>query len=158
MRTWKAFIVLFVLTLTSCASINPIKNPDVKLIGIEPAKVQGFSQHFKLKLMVTNPNAFDLDIEGVNFNLDVADQKVMAGVSNSVPLLKAYSETPVTLSANIGLFDLLKLLAYFAQNPTQEMKYNLKTVIDPNGFIPLTVNREGVLSEELLSGLKKGKI
>lgn len=97
-------------------------------------------------------------VDGVTFNLEVADQKVMAGVSNSIPLLKAYSETPVKLNASIGLFNLLKLLAYFGQNPTQEIKYNLKTVIDPSGFIPLTVNREGILSEELLSGLKKEKI
>lgn len=157
MQTWKAFIVLFVLTLTSCASINPIKNPDVKLIGIEPTKIQGFSQHFKLKLMVTNPNAFDLDIEGVNFNLDVADQKVMGGVSNTVPVLKAYAKTPVTLNASVGLFDLLKLLSFFGQNPTEQLKYQLTTEIDPNGFVPFNINREGVLSEELLSGLKKTK-
>ena len=157
MRTWSMFFIMFSFFLTSCASINPINNPEVSLVSIEPSKTKGFSQYFTLNLLVTNPNSFDLAIDGVTFDLNVADQKVMAGVSNSVPLLKAYSETPVKLSANIGLFDLLKLLAYFGQHPTQEMKYNLRTVIDPSGFIPLTINREGILSDELLSGLKKGK-
>lgn len=158
MRTWSMFFILFSFCLTGCASITPIKAPEVSLVSIEPSKTKGFSQYFTLSLLVTNPNGFDLNIDGVTFNLEIADQKVMAGVSNSIPLLKAYSETPVKLNASIGLFDLLKLLAYFGQNPTQEMKYNLKTVIDPSGFIPLTVNREGILSEELLSGLKKEKI
>lgn len=158
MRAWSIFFILFSFFLTSCASITPINNPEVNLVSIEPSKIKGLSQYFTLSLLVTNPNSFDLDIEGVTFNLEVAGQKVMAGASNSIPLLKAYSDTPVKLNANIGLFDLLKLLAYFGQNPTQEMKYTLKTVIDPNGFIPLTINREGILSDKLLSGLKKGKI
>jgi LEA14-like dessication related protein len=157
MRTWKVLIVGLILTLASCASINPIKDPEVKLVGIEPTKTQGFSQHFSLKLLVTNPNAFDLDIEGVNFNLDVADQKVMGGVSNAVPVLKAYSETPVSLNASVGLFDLLKLLAFFGQNPNETLNYKLNTEIDPNGFLPFNISREGVLNDELLSGLKKGK-
>jgi len=157
MRTWKTLILVLVLALTSCASIKPIKDPDVKLVSIEPTKTKGFSQHFKLHLMVTNPNAFDLDIEGVNFNLDVADQKVMAGVSSAVPVLKAYSETPVVLNASVGLFDLLKLIAFFGENPKEQLKYQLSTEIDPNGFVPFTINREGILNDELLDGLKKSK-
>ena len=157
MQAWKIFIVSLVLTLASCASINPLKDPEVKLVGIEPTKIQGFSQHFTIKLMVTNPNAFDLDIEGVNFNLDIANQKVMGGVSNTVPVLKAYSETAVSLNASVGLFDLLKLVSFFGQNPNETLKYNLQTEIDPNGFIPFNINREGVLSDELISGFKKSK-
>ncbi len=157
MRTWKVFIVGLMLTVASCASINPLKDLDVKLVGIVPTKTQGFTQQFTLKLLVTNPNAFDLDIEGVNFNLDVADQKVMKGVSNSVPVLKAYSETPVSLNASVGLFDLLKLFTLIGQAPIETFKYNLTTEIDPNGFVPFNISREGALSKKLLDGLKKKK-
>jgi LEA14-like dessication related protein len=157
MRALSKFSAFFLIFLTSCANITPIKSPEVSLINIEPAKTKGFAQYFTLNLLVTNPNSFDLDIEGVTFNLDVVNQKVMSGVSHSVPVLKAYSETPVSISASIGLFDLLKLLTYFAENPAPEMKYKLTTTIDPNGFIPLTINRDGVFNDELLSGLKKSK-
>ncbi|XPF92632.1 LEA type 2 family protein [Colwellia sp. RE-S-Sl-9] len=157
MRTWSMFFALFCILLTSCASISPIKTPEVSLLSIEPSKTKGFSQYFTLKLLVTNPNSFDLAIDDVMFNLTVADKKVMTGSSSSVPLLKANSETAVALSANVGLFDLLKLLAYFSEHHQQEIRYNLATTIDPSGFIPLTVNREGVLSDELLSGIKRAK-
>jgi len=157
MRTWSLFFLLFSFLLTSCASLPTLKNPDINLVSIEPAKRQGFAQYFTLNLLVTNPNSFDLTIDGVTFNLSVADQNIMSGVTNTLPILKAYSETPVKLSANVGLFDLLKLLTSFGQNPTKEMTYHLKTVIDPSGFIPLTINRKGILDDKLLSGLKKGK-
>jgi len=42
MRTWSMFFAIFSMMLASCASIAPIKNPDVSLISIEPAKTKGF--------------------------------------------------------------------------------------------------------------------
>lgn len=157
MRTWSMFFVLISILFTGCTSIPTIKKPEVSLVSIEPTKTKGFSQYFALNLMVSNPNSFDLDIEGVTFNLGVAEQKVLAGMSNSVPVLKAYSETPVTITAGVGLFDLLKLLNYFSQHHKEELTYHLTTTIDPNGFIPFTISREGKLSDDLLSGLKQGK-
>ena len=157
MRTWSMFFALFSMMLASCANIAPIKNPDVNLVSIEPAKNKGFTQYFTLNLMVSNPNSFDLDIEGVTFSLGIADQKVLTGMSSSIPLLKAYTETPVSISAGVGLFDLLKLLTYFGEHRNEELKYHLATTIDPNGFIPITIGRDGILSDDLLSGLKQGK-
>jgi len=157
MRAWNYVVVLFVIALTGCANLTQIKSPEISLVSIEPAKTKGFSQYFSLNLLVTNPNSFDLDIEGVTFKLGVADQNVFSGVSNAVPLLKAYSETEVTLSAGVNLFDLLKLISYFSEHYQEEIKYSLVTSIDPNGFIPITVSRTGVLTDELLSGIKKGK-
>lgn len=143
--------------LTSCANIAPITKPEISLISVEPSKTKGFSQYFTLNVLVTNPNSFDLAIDGVTFNLGISDQKVLAGVSNSVPVLKAYSETTVQLSAGVGLFDLLKLLAYFSEHPRDQISYNLTTTIDPSGFIPFTINREGILSDDILSSLKQGR-
>jgi len=148
---------IFSLLLASCASIAPIKKPDVSLVSIEPSKTKGFTQYFTLNLLVSNPNSFDLDIEGVTFNLGIADQKVLSGMSSSVPLLKSYTETPISISASVSLFDLLKLLTYFAEHRNEELKYHLATTIDPNGFIPITISRDGILSDDLLSGLKQGK-
>lgn len=157
MRSWNIVIAIFSLLLASCANIAPITKPEISLVSIEPTKTKGFSQYFALNLLVTNPNSFDLNIDGVTFNLGIADQKVLAGISNSVPVLKAYSETPVQLSAGVGLFDLLKLLTYFSENHNEKMRYKLTTTIDPSGFIPLTMSREGILSDDILSGLKQGK-
>jgi LEA14-like dessication related protein len=157
MRPWRIIFAIFSLLLASCASIVPIKKPEISLVNIEPTKSKGFSQYFTLNLFVTNPNSFDLNIEGVTFNLSVADQKILAGSSTSIPQLKAYKETPVKLTAGIGLFDLLKLLTYFSEHRQEKMKYNFATTIDPSGFIPITINREGILSDDLLSGLKQGK-
>lgn len=157
MRTWSILFVVVHFFLVGCASLSPIKAPEVSLVSITPDSIRGFSQYFTLNLLVTNPNSFDLDIDGVTFNLDVVDKKVFSGVSNAVPLLKAYAETPVTLSAGVGLFDLLKLITLFGETNPQALNYNLTTTIDPNGFIPLTIKRNGAFSQEMLSGLKQGK-
>ena len=65
----------------------------------------------------------------------------------------SYSETPVTISASINVFDLLNLLAHLSQHSDQEINYRLKTKIDPKGFAAFNIENEGVFNEQFLQDL-----
>ncbi|HEY5715841.1 MAG TPA: LEA type 2 family protein [Psychromonas sp.] len=154
MSIWKFIALLSVFLLSGCTTIQQLQELEVSLIKIEPTlPATGLSPRFNVQLLVTNPNAQDLEIQGVSLHLDIADQKILSGVSNQIPKLAAYSETPVDLQTTINLFDLFNLLTYLSQHSGDDIKYRLKTKIDPKGFVPFYLSKEGLLTENILQGL-----
>ncbi|PKH04456.1 water stress/hypersensitive response protein [Psychromonas sp. MB-3u-54] len=153
MSIWKFIAILWVVGLSGCTNIQQLQDLEVSLINIEPTTAAGLSPRFNVRLLVLNPNAQDLDIEGVILRLDINDKKILSGVSRQIPTLKGYSETPVEIQTAVNLFDLFKLLTSLSQYSGNEIKYQLQTKIDPKGFVAFNLNKEGFLNEDLLQGL-----
>ncbi|MEH6454153.1 MAG: LEA type 2 family protein [Psychromonas sp.] len=153
LQAWKIYLLLCTVWLAGCTNIQSLQDLEVKFIGIEPASTQGLNPNFKLNLLITNPNEQDLQIQGIAFNLALADQKVLSGVSNQIPTLKAYTETPVSINASISIIELFKIIPHLSQNAGEEISYRLNTKIDPKGFIAFNIKNEGVLDEKFLQGL-----
>ena len=150
----KFITLLSVLLLSGCTTIQQLQELQVSLIKIEPAlSSTGLSPRFNVHLLVTNPNDQDLEIQGMTLQLDIADQKILSGVSNQIPKLSAYSETPVDIQTTVNLLDLFKLLTQLSQHNGEDVKYRLNTRIDPKRFIPFNLSKEGVLNENMLRGL-----
>ena len=104
MSVWKSLVIVCVLVLSGCTNIQNLRDLDVSLIKIESIPSAGLSPRFNVHLLVSNPNAQNLNIEGLSLQLNVADKKILSGVSNQLPTLKAYSETPVEVQTNVNLF------------------------------------------------------
>ena len=154
MRFWLLVVIICSLSISGCASLQPLKSPEVSLVSIQGGKSQGLSAGFVLRLKVTNPNNIDLTIDGMHFVLDISDRKVLSGVSNNIPTLLAYSETIVDVNARVGLFEIIKLAKHFAKNTDKNINYHLTTTIDPDGFIAFDIEQQGLLTKDFLSGFK----
>lgn len=153
MSRWKVIAILFAFLLSGCTNIQDLQDLEVSLIKIEPTLATGLSPRFNVQLLVANPNAHDLEIEGASLQLDIANQKILTGVSRQIPKLAAYSETPVEIQTSVNLLHLFKLLTYLSQHSDQDIKYQLNTKIDPKGFVAFSLNKEGLLNDDLLQGL-----
>jgi LEA14-like dessication related protein len=153
MSTCKILLLASVFLLSACTKIQQLQNIDVTLISIAPAGPIGLSPRFDIQLLISNPNAQDLEIEGVSLHLAIAGQKVLSGVSNQIPTLIAYSETPIEIQTTISLFSLYKLLTHLNQHANDDIKYQLSTKIDPKGFIAFDLNKEGILNKNILQTL-----
>ena len=151
----KYVLMLSVFLLSGCTNIQQLQDLQVSLIKIEPTQPAGLSPRFNVGLLIANPNAQDLAIDGVSMHLEIAEQKILSGVTNQIPKLMAYSETAVEIQTAVDLFSLLKLLTYISQQSDSEIKYQLTTKIDPKGFVAFNLRKEGVLNKELLHGLTK---
>lgn len=154
MKKQKLFLALIFVLLTGCTNIQHLQDLKVDLIGIEPGKMQSMSPRFTIHLLITNPNSEDLIIEGMNFQLDIADHELLAGVATNIPILKAYSETEVSVSSSINVLDFIKLLSVIGSKSESPIKYELNTTIDPKGFIAFNLHHEGVIDELISQGLK----
>lgn len=153
MSMWKFIVLLSVFLASGCTNIQQLQTLQVSLISISPAHSTGLSPRFNVQLLVSNPNATDLEIQGVSMQLDIAEQNILSGVSKEIPTFIAYSETPVEIQTSVNLLALYKLLSKLSQHSGDGIKYQLKTKIDPKGFIAFNLNKEGVLNGNLLQGL-----
>jgi LEA14-like dessication related protein len=155
MSAWKLVVIVSAFIVSGCTNIQKLQELQVNLIKITPIGLTGLSPRFAVELSVLNPNNQDLEINGVSMQLDIADQKIFTGVSNQIPPLVAYSATPVTIETNVNLIQVYKLLTYIGQHANDDIKYQLKTTIDPKGFISFNVNKEGVLNDASIKELMK---
>lgn len=155
LRIFTSILVCMMFIVSSgCASLQNIKEPEVSLLAIEPIPTQGMAARFKLKLLVVNPNNIPLPIEGVHFKLEVADGKLFSGVGNNIPTIEAYGETEVEVNAIMSLFGLVQLVTKLGTLSNQPISYRLQTTIDPVGFMAFDLEQEGVLNQQMLSGLQ----
>lgn len=154
MKKINLFFFTLLVLLSGCTNVKHLQDLKVDLISITPSEIQSMSPRFTINLLVTNPNAEDLQIEGMNFQLDIAGNELITGVSADIPTLKAYSETKVSVDGSVSIFDFINLLRLIANKTDTPIEYELNTMIDPKGFIAFNLHHQGVLDDLLMKGLK----
>jgi LEA14-like dessication related protein len=136
------------LILAGCAGMQPkLEQPTVKVAGLQLLPAQGFTQPIQIKLLVANPNDRDLSLRGMSYTIGIENYDVLSGVSDQLPVLKSYQETPVTVVVTANLLQLVKLLEHFSRKNVQdEVSYNFSAKLDYSAWLPsLRVNEQGVI-------------
>jgi len=142
-RTW---LLGLLLLLAGCAQIPiGLENPQVKVTGLELLPARGMEQRIAIHLGITNPNAMDLSIRGISYNIGIENIEVLSGVTSQVPSLKAYSETPVTVEVSANLMSVLRLVEHFSrQGIGDQVSYSFDANLDFSRWLPdLRVREEG---------------
>ena len=102
--------------LAACAGLGEgALPPEVDLLNLRPLKASGLSQRFEVDLRLTNPNDFDLALNGMTFELDVNKSKIATGVSNQALLVPRLGEAETTVTASTSLLALFKQFLSVAQ-------------------------------------------
>jgi LEA14-like dessication related protein len=146
-----------ILLLSGCTSVVPkLQHPEVKVAGIHLLPRHGLEQHIALDLMILNPNKKELTVRSITYDIGIENIKLLSGMSDQVPALKSYQETPVTLEVSLDMIQGLRLIEYFARNGTEEkINYNFSATIDFSAWLPsLHVDKKGVLPLHLTSNQK----
>lgn len=141
-------LVLVAVFFAGCALVQPrLDDPDVKLVGLRMLPAQGLQQKIAVDLLIANPNDRDLSIKGISYKIGLENISVLSGVTDQVPTLKSYQETPVTLEVSADLLQLLRLVEHFGRNGIADnVNYNFSAVIDFSTWLPaMHVDKKGVL-------------
>lgn len=142
-RTW---LLGLLLLLAGCAQLPiGLENPQVKVTGLELLPARGMEQRIAVHLGITNPNAMDLSIRGISYNIGIENIEVLSGVTNQVPSLKGYSETPVTVEVSANLMSVLRLVEHFSrQGISDRVSYSFDANLDFSRWLPdMRVREEG---------------
>lgn len=140
------FFIALCLLLASCAAIKPkLEQPTVKVAGLQLLPAQGLLQPIEVNLLVTNPNDRDLSLRGMSYTVGIENFDVLSGVSNELPTLTAYQETPIKVVVTANVLQLVRLIEHFGRNGMKEnVDYNFSAKLDFSARLPaLRVNEKG---------------
>lgn len=136
------------LLLSSCTTLQPkVEQPSVKVVGLQLLPASGLNQPIAVSLLIANPNDRDLTLRGMSYSLGIENFDVLSGVSDQLPTLTAYKETPVNLVVTANLLQLVRLIEHFSRKGVQEdVNYNFSAKLDFSAWLPaLRVNEHGVI-------------
>jgi len=147
-QTLRWIVLLASLCLVSgCALLSPIsEKPGIRLTSFELVPNKGLSQQIRIGLIISNPNPVDLKPKGMSYEISIAGFDVFSGVTDQVPPLKSYQETPVELAMSANVIEILHLMEAFREMPVQEMTYSLEAKLDFGAWLPaIRVSQTGDL-------------
>ena len=132
-------LALFVL-LSGCAGVGQqLDPPRVSLANIKVLEVTGLETAFEIQLRVFNANAVDLNVNGINAELDINGQSFATGVSNTPIDIPSYGTELVTVTVYSSVIKMFK--SVYGLKDSEELKYRLtgKLRVSPNNMLPTTL-------------------
>lgn len=141
-----AFFIGCSLLLVGCSSLQPkLEQPTVKVANLQLLPAQGLSQPIEVSLLIANPNDRDLTLRGMSYTVGIENFDVLSGVTDQLPTLAAYQETPVKVVVTANVLQLVRLIEHFSRNGVKEnVNYNFSAKLDFSAWLPaLRVNEKG---------------
>jgi len=134
-----------VLVLAACAPIDKAEPPEVSLADIKLLPGGLFEQKFQLELRVTNPNNFDLPLEGLSFKLALNDKPFAQGVSNESVTVPRLGEARIPVVASTTVLDIMQQVLSLGRRA--DLTYRLEGMAHLKGLTRRSVpyERDGKL-------------
>ncbi len=103
--------VLLALLVSACASLNPIAKPEVAITHLALGESRGFQQSLNVGLQLNNPNAFDINLGRLRYQISLAGKSLAGGSFNQEVLLAANGKTNITVPVELNLLNGLGLVS-----------------------------------------------
>jgi LEA14-like dessication related protein len=142
--------------IASCAGLGkPLETPRVSLSNIQVQESKGLETAFLVHLRVTNPNDVDLDIKGVDCDLEINGKPFAYGISNAQVKVPAFGSETIPVTVYSSVLDIVKGL--FGLQQREDLSYQLKGKVRmaSGGLMPSTLpfDSQGTVSiKDLVSG------
>jgi LEA14-like dessication related protein len=121
------------------------EGPCVELVSLKVLPANGFEQNFEIGLKLTNPNNFDIPLNGISYQLSVAGETL---VHSRYCHRKAYGESSFAVPVSTSLMGGIKVIRALMVSKGQNISYQLPAKLDiAIRFVPkLTVIQDGMIT------------
>lgn len=154
MRHWLAAVAVGAALLAGCASLVGIgQPPGVTLAGIDLREIGLFEQRFGLKLRIQNPNAVDLPISGLSFEVELNGHPFANGLSNQSVTVPKMGEATLDVDAVSNLASLLKQLQELQKGGRDRVDYRIIGRLSAGALGSIPFERKGDVPMPDLGGL-----
>jgi LEA14-like dessication related protein len=149
-------LLLSVGAIAGCAGLGkPLETPRVSLSNIQAQESKGLETAFLVHLRVTNPNDVDLEIKGVDCDLDINGKPFAYGISNTQVKVPAFGSETIPVTVYSSVLDIVKGL--FGLQHREDLSYQVKGKVRMagGGLMPSTLpfDSQGTVSiKDLVSG------
>lgn len=128
-----------VLLVSGCASLrSDYSKPDVRLANVEMLRANLWEQNFLLQLRIDNPNARELPIRGMHYQVYLNDIQLATGVSDQHFDVAAYGSAYFELKVRSNLWRHLVDLGKLVES-RQPVTYRIEGHIRTGFFMAPTI-------------------
>ncbi len=121
-----AILVLLLLGLgpAGCATVpeEDILPPKINLSDLRILESSGFEQQVEVDLRLSNPNNFDIDLEGLTFALNVNDSHFADGQSSAEFTLPRLGDAKVPVIATTTILDVVRQVLLLGRSRSIEFR------------------------------------
>ena len=113
-----------ILLLAGCAGLGKqLEPPRISLAGIQPLLFTGLEAVFQIQLRVFNTNDVDLEVKGIEADLEINGQSFATGVAKAAVKIPAFETRLVPVTIYSSVLDIVKGI-HGLQN-AEQLKYRL---------------------------------
>ena len=136
------------VVLQGCSALRPgFETPRVTVNSFRAVPSQGALPDFEIGLRVVNPNGMALPLRGVSYTVSLNDRELVTGVANDLPVIEAYGQGDVILTASPNLLASARFLSDLINRPGNAVSYRLEARLDPGRMYPtIRVTDSGEIS------------
>jgi LEA14-like dessication related protein len=144
---WIGMYFALLLILTGCAGMpTEFEKPSMTITSIALKNSNTIAPQFDVTLHITNPNRIPLNIAGMSYDIFLAGNKVVSGVSNNFPVIQPYGEADVQLNAIVSLLGGINLLSDLMRRNRDQIDYEFNARLDVGRMVPrVTISNTGVI-------------
>jgi LEA14-like dessication related protein len=120
--------VILLLAAAGCASVASLQAPEVRVTSLQMLEsTQGsLEQRFAVGLRLTNPNNRAVDVDGLDFELELNGKRLARGVTNEAFELPRLGEAETRVVVTTSVFDVLRQALDLAGRSDATMDYRVK--------------------------------
>jgi len=150
--TSKRLLIVVILglagVLQACAGLRPgYETPTVTINSFRALPSQGALPNFEIGLHVVNPNREPLKLRGVSYTVNLGGHELIKGVGNELPVIEAYGEGSLTLTASPNLFAGIRIVSELMNSSNESVPYKLEAKLDVGRIGPsIRVGDSGEIS------------
>lgn len=157
-RTLKAMRLLCACLLVSAGTATALPAdmdpPTLKLVGIRVIDLRPERQTFAVKLLVGNPNMFDIPLRRLDCDIEINGRSFAHGTRDQPITLPGGGEQVVELRAVTSLNELLRQIQAMVAEGDTSASYRIHgDVRVGDGTVPMPFEQRGVLDLRELMGL-----
>lgn len=150
-------LVLLSCALAGCAAMSAVrpKPPVVSVAGVRPLNLSLTKQRLRFRLLVENPNAFDLPVDSLDFVAKVGDERIARGSSDEPVVVPANGEAELSVDVTAGIDTVMDRVRSMLKDRTIDLDYRVDGTVKLANWpkrIPFDV--DGTLENPLKSRSK----
>ena len=120
---------LAVLSISCASAQRGLRAPRITVQSLEPIASSAGQQRFRVELLIDNQNTEPLPIRSFEFELRLADQGIVDGLSTAPMTVEALDRQTVTLEIGSDIVSSLSRLLSFVQGPASTLPYEIRGTV-----------------------------
>jgi len=148
---------ILILTLFNCATIGKdLEPPRVHVIDIQVQEVRALEAVLRIELRVMNVNDIEVDVKGIDCELEINGKHFASGVTDQKTKIPAYGTTVVPMVVYSSVLDVVRGVLGIKEKEKIEYKIAGRLHLEGDLLVPSSIRfqSEGELSLEGITQTK----